>query len=106
MKVEFKHNHLGDILYIMKKDFQFSQVLDKEFESLYLAVNAYYSMHSISFILDVENHNLICNNIRSADKLIFAVGNTEDGNQYPEIYILSDEKYIMIYSGKRGKNHD
>ena len=106
MKVEFKHNHLGDILYIMKKDFQFSQVLDKEFESLFLSFYAYYSMHSISFALDVETHNLICDNIRSGDKLIFAVGSTEDGNQYPEIYILSDVNYIMIYSEKRGKNHD
>lgn len=100
MKVEFESSELGDILSVEISQFLRAKESDEEYESLSMAVYAYYSTFCFSIDFD-EAFELICKNIGKRGRIIFAAKENKDKwEKYPEFYVVSNNRLKKIYSEK------
>lgn len=100
MKVEFKYSVFGYSLYVDISQFLHAKESDEEFDSLYRAVYAFYSVFCFDF--DIEDvYDKICDHIGKRGKIIFTCGrNGDEYEKYAEIYALCNNNLKKVYSGK------
>ena len=100
MKVEFETSELGDILSVEISQFLRAKESDEEYDSLSMAVYAYYS--TFCFSIDFhEAFEFICDHIGKRGRIIFAAKIDKDKwDKYPEFYVISNNRLKKIYSGK------
>ena len=100
MKVEFENSELGDILSVDIGQFLRAKESDEEYESLSMAVYAYYS----TFCFGIDFHEafeFICNHIGKRGRIIFATKvNEGKWEKSPEFYVISNNRLKKIYSEK------
>lgn len=100
MKVEFKDSVFGYSLYIDISQFLLAQDSDEEYDSLYRAVYAFYSIFCFGFDIG-DVYDLICDQIGKRGKLIFTCSKDERTyDKHVEIYALCNNNLKKVYTDK------
>ena len=100
MKVEFETSELGDILSVEISQFLRAKESDEEYDSLSMAVYAYYLTFCFGIDFD-EVFDFICDHIGKRGRIIFATKLDDNKwDKYPEFYVISNNRLKKIYSGK------